>query len=128
MRARDFIFEKRNGKIRKSYHKSSTGINVFSDGEKWNSDYTLYRLGLAVACADGVNTSPPLPNSWVGKYKVATPYTELEQEMLKQSYKAVGANYKDINNGDMKSRELDTTNLTSPVARNPWNKKKKKKK
>jgi len=36
--------------------------------------------------------------------------------MLKQAYKAVGANYKDLNHGDMESKELDTINKTSPVA------------
>jgi hypothetical protein len=41
--------------------------------------------------------------------------------MLKQAYKVVGANYKDVNKGDMESRELDSTYTVSPVAN--WMKK-----
>ena len=43
------------------------------------------------------------------------PYSKVEQEMLKQAFKAVGAKYKDLNNGDMRSLELDSTNSKSPV-------------
>jgi hypothetical protein len=129
MRAREFIVEKKSGRIGRRYHQASTGINVFSDGEKWNSDYTLYRLGLALACSDGSTTPIDMAaKSWIGKYKSANPYTQAEQDMLKQSYKAVGASHIDLNNGDLKSQELDSTNSVSPVAQNPWNKKKRKKK
>ena len=36
--------------------------------------------------------------------------------MLKDAYKAVGAEYQDINGGDMDSQELKSTNVVSPVA------------
>jgi hypothetical protein len=36
--------------------------------------------------------------------------------MLKQAYKAAGANYKDLNRGDLESQELDSTSTSSPVA------------
>jgi hypothetical protein len=42
--------------------------------------------------------------------------------MLKQAYKAVGANWKDINHGDLDSDELNSINTTSPVSN--WMKKK----
>ena len=42
--------------------------------------------------------------------------------MLKQAYKIVGANYQDINKGDMKSKELDSTNKVSPVPARKKNK------
>ena len=35
---------------------------------------------------------------------------------LKKAYKAVGAVYKDLNHGDLRSQELEGTNATSPVA------------
>jgi hypothetical protein len=35
--------------------------------------------------------------------------------MLKKAYQAVGAGYKDLNRGDMRSMELETTNKVSPV-------------
>ena len=47
---------------------------------------------------------------------------EIENEMFKQAAKAVGANYKDINHGDMTSKELDSTNKISPVAKIKKNK------
>lgn len=68
---------------------------------------------MAVACSDG--TSPIVMNktSWVGKERTAQPYTEVEQQMLKQAYQAAGATWKDINNGDMDSEELKSTNTQS---------------
>jgi hypothetical protein len=35
--------------------------------------------------------------------------------MLKQAYKAAGADYQDLNKGDLKSEELDSTNKSSPM-------------
>jgi hypothetical protein len=42
--------------------------------------------------------------------------------MFKQAAKVVGANYEDLNKGDMRSLELETTNTTSPVAKPKRNK------
>ena len=117
MRAKEFINEASKGKISHVDQKPSKGINTFSDAERWNADYVAYRLGMAVACTDG-EVEPWMPaTSWLGKSKGAFPYTEEEQQMLKVAYKAVGAKYKDINRGDMKSKELDSTETVSPVAK-----------
>jgi hypothetical protein len=35
--------------------------------------------------------------------------------MLKQAYKAAGIKYKDLNSGDDESKELDSTNIKSPI-------------
>jgi hypothetical protein len=53
--------------------------------------------------------------SWVGKQRSAHPYTEVEHEMLKQAFRAAGAEYKDLNAGDMDSEEVPSTNTQSPV-------------
>jgi len=53
--------------------------------------------------------------SWVGTSNVAFPYTELEANMLKAAYKAVGSEWEDLNDGDMRSTELPTTYKDSPV-------------
>ena len=37
-------------------------------------------------------------------------------QMFEKAAKAVGANYTDLNNGNMNSMELETTNKVSPVA------------
>lgn len=125
MRAKEFISERKVGKISKRAQKSTAGLNVYSDAERANSDYVAYRLGMAVACSDGHNSLNIDAKSWVGKQKSANPYTQQEQDMLVQAFKAVGADYKDLNDGDMKSQELDSTNIVSPVAQ--WQKPAKKK-
>lgn len=123
MRAHEFINEASKAKIDKIDQNPSKGINTFSDAERWNADYVAYRLGMAVACTDG-KIEPWMPaSSWIGKSKATFPYTEEEQEMLKKAYKAVGANFTDINKGDMKSYELDSTEAVSPVAKFKPNKK-----
>ena len=122
MKAKEFIVEK-EGKLPKRYQKVAQGLSTYNDGGgSANTDYTQYRLGLAVACADGTNPLDVDEMSWYGKRKTAQPYTELERKMLDQAYQAVGAEYTDHNVGNnFKSQELDSTYKVSPVAQ--WNKK-----
>ena len=116
MRANEFITEATQQKIPKRLQQSTRGLNSYGDGEHVSGDYTSYRLGLAVAGANGKDPIEHMKGkSWVGKKKTTHPYTIEEQEMLKQAYEAVGAEYTDINDGDMSSRELDSTYTTSPV-------------
>ena len=115
MRAQEFITE-RDGKIGKRRQAATVGLNLFSDGERSNSDYTLNRVMMAVGMADG--SGHPLDmdeKSWIGKRRGAYPYTDVEQEMLKQAYKAAGAKWTDLNSGDMDSEELESTNKQSPI-------------
>ncbi len=116
MRLREIITELKQGKLKKLHQQSTVGLNTFSDNDKWTSDYLQYRLGLAVACANGKDPVDIDSRSWIGQIKTTHPYSKEEQEMLKQSYKAVGAKYKDINHGDMVSKELDSTYTVSPIA------------
>ena len=123
MKIRDIVTEEnKKGKISKRQQQPTRGLNKFTDGERWNSDYTLYRLGLAVASTDGKTVPDTDKESWVGKWKVTAPYSQADQDMLKQAYKAVGADYEDVNNGDMRSQELNSTNKSSPVAKPKKNK------
>ena len=116
MKIREIISEAKKGKMTKRQKQSTRGVHVYSDAEHMNSDYVQYRLGMAVASADGCSPMQIDATSWIGKKKSAHPYSKEEAEMLKQAYKAVGADYKDLNHGDMESKELDTINKTSPVA------------
>lgn len=116
MRLREIITEIKKGKVKKRYQQSTVGLNTFADNDKWASDYLQYRLGLAVACANGKDPIDVDSRSWIGQLKTSYPYSKEDQEMLKQAYKAVGAKYKDINKGDMVSKELDSTYTVSPVA------------
>jgi len=116
------LIESSMKKITKRVQQATAGLNTYGDSEHVSGDYTGYRLGLAVAGADGKNPIDMKAKSWIGKKKSTHPYTQEEQEMLKQAYKAVGATYHDMNGGDMKSKELDSTNKTSPVAKPKKNK------
>ena len=123
MRAREFISETehKKGKLPQRYQKPSAGLDVYLDGQKISSDYTQYRLGLALACADGNNSLNIDPASWFGKMKTVQPYTQEEQDMVIQSFKAIQADYKNLN-GKVKSEELDSTYKVSPI--NDWRKNK----
>ena len=124
MKILDIISESSQKAVTKRQAQATAGLNTYNDSERVSGDYTSYRLGMAVA---GANGKDPLPTemkakSWIGKRKSTHPYTKEEQEMLKQAYKAVGANYQDLNHGDMTSKELDDTNKVSPVPARKKNK------
>jgi len=116
VKLREILSEVRAGKINPTHQQSSRGVNTYKDGERASGDYTEYRLSLALACADGKTPIEMDPKSWFGKKKLAFPYTKIEQDMLKQGYKVVGAKYKDLNHGDLNSEELETVNKISPIA------------
>jgi len=115
MRAREFIAE-RDGTIGTRRQAATVGLNTFGDSERQNSDYTLNRVMMAAACADGTNKPIDIDaKSWLGKSRSAHPYTKVEQNMLKQAFKAAGADWKDLNSGDLDSEEHPAVNVTSPV-------------
>jgi len=122
MKVIDIISEAKQAKISKRQSQSSRGISIYSDAERANSDYVAFKLGQAMAGSDGAAPLDIDAKSWHGKKKTVHPYTEIENQMFVQAAKAVGANYKDLNHGDMKSKELDTTNKISPVAKIKKNK------
>lgn len=115
MRATEFVSEAK-GKITKRQQQATRGLNLFHDKELANSDYVLNRVMMAVAGSDGESPLDINSTSWTGKERTAHPYTEVEQKMLKQAYKAAGAKYKDVNHGDLHSCELESTNKASPVS------------
>ncbi len=115
MRANEFITEVKAGPVGKRRQNATKGLNTYGDGEHISGDYTSYRLGMAVAGADGITPPDIDAKSWIGKSKSTHPYTKEEQAMLKHAYAAVGAKYKDLNKGDMRSMEPDDTQKTSPM-------------
>lgn len=123
MKIREIINEVKAGNVPDNYKESNPGLHLFSDAEKANSDYTHFRLGMALACADGKGKVANMDaKTFYGKKHTAHPYTKEEDDMLKQSYKLVGANYKDLNKGNMRSMELKDTHKQSPVAPKKKNK------
>lgn len=115
MRAKEFIAEQKQGKLTKRQQKPTRGLHRYADAEKADSGYVSFRVGMAAAMSDGKNKLDIDSKSWAGKKKTAHPYTEVEAEMLKAAYEAAGANYEDMNHGDMNSEELDSTNKYGPV-------------
>ena len=122
MKVYDIITEVAQPKPTKRQSQSSKGMNIYGDKERADSTYVAFKLGQAMASTDG-KTKPEIDaKSWYGKKKTVHPYTKEEQEMFVQAAKAVGADYEDLNHGDMRSLELDTTNKVSPVAKIKTNK------
>ena len=126
MRAKEFIPEGTKGKLPKRVQQPSAGMHKFTDAERWNSDYKQYRLGLALACSDGEHKPEVDKESWVGRWKTAYPYTDMEQKMLELAYDAVEIEHEDLNHGNLHSEETESTYTVSPVAN--WNKHQVKKK
>ncbi len=122
MKIYEIISEAKEAKLTKRQSQSSKGIHTFGDAEKANSDYVQFRVGMAAAATDG-KTMPDIDaKSWIGKKKASFPYTKEEADILKMAYKAAGADYKDLNHGDLESKELDTVNKVSPVSKPKRNK------
>jgi len=114
MRASEFVFESKRAKISPRQQQSTRGLNVFAKKiTAYDRMYDLNRLMMAVASSDGINAIEIPSESWVGKNNTAHPYTKEEQDMLALAYKAVGLEYKDLNNGDLDSEELSSTNTQS---------------
>lgn len=115
MRASEFITEQR-GKIGQRRQYPTRGLNTFWDDSRIDSDYTLNRVMMAAACADGTDSPVEIDDaSWAGQDRTAHPYTDAEAQMMKQAYRAVGAAHKDLNHGDNRSMEVPSTNKLSPI-------------
>ncbi len=124
MKVNEIIIEAKikQAKMTKRQNQSTRGVHTFGDAERANSDYVQFRVGMAAASTDG-KTKPNIDaKSWIGKRKAAFPYTKEEVDILKMAYQAAGANYEDLNHGDLHSEELESTNKVSPVAKPKRNK------
>ena len=115
MRAQEFLIEKHVGKIGHRKSQSTVGLNKFRDSDLADRFYELNRVMMAAASTDGTFVPDTDHESWAGRYNVATPYTDVEQRKLEKAFQAVGSDYEDLNHGDLKSKELDSTNKRSPV-------------
>jgi len=116
MRASEFLIEKQVGKIGNRRQAGTRGLTKFRDHGGYDRTYELNRVMMAVACADG--TGSPLnldTESWSGRYNTAHPYTDEEAAMLKQALQATGSETHDLNAGDNRSQEVESTHTHSPV-------------
>jgi len=115
MRAKDFLIEKHVGKIGQRRSQATVGLNKFRDIDLADRFYELNRVMMAAASTDGTFVPDVDHESWSGRYNVAMPYTEAEQRMLEKAFQAVGSDFEDLNHGDLRSKELESTNKRSPV-------------
>jgi len=118
MRATEFITEDNApGKLTKRQRYATRGVHKFQDIEGIDRIYELNRVMMALAQANGESgDNIDLDSeSWVGTSNLAFPYTEVEANMLKAAYKAVGSEWEDLNDGDLRSKELPSTNSKSPI-------------
>lgn len=116
------IINESKGELPDDERRATVGLNKFTDGSKWNSDYTMYRLGLAAAETDGKIVPKTDEESWVGRWKVAIPFSQADQDILDRAYEAVNAIKVDMNAGDLRSQEGPNTNTKSIVAGKKKNK------
>jgi hypothetical protein len=115
MRAHEFLIEKHSGKIGQRRSQATVGLNKFRDVDLADRVYELNRVMMAAASTDGTFVPDMDHESWAGRYNVAMPYTDVEQAMLEKAFQAVGSDFEDLNHGDLRSQELESTNTTSPV-------------
>ena len=118
MRATEFITEDNApGKMSKRQRYATRGAHKFQDVDGRDRVYELNRVMMALAQANGESgENIDLDSeSWSGTSNLAFPYTEIEANMLKAAYKAVGSEWEDLNSGDMRSVELPSVNTESPI-------------
>ena len=118
MRATEFITEDNGpGKLTKRQRYATRGAHKFQDVDGRDRVYELNRVMMALAQANGESgDNIDLDSeSWSGTSNLAFPYTEIEANMLKAAYKAVGSEWEDLNDGDLRSTELPSTYSKSPV-------------
>lgn len=116
MRAQEFVAEDKKGHISKRLQNATVGLHTFKDNEHDDRTYELNRIMMAAAMADGTDAPVTIDSeSWAGRYDIAAPYTDVEDKMMQQAFKAVGSTHHDLNNGDTRSQELPTVNTTSPI-------------
>jgi hypothetical protein len=116
VRAQEFVAEQKRGHISKRLQNATVGLHTFVDNDHADRTYELNRIMMAVAMADGTDAPVIIDSeSWAGRNDVAAPYTDVEDKMMHQAFKAVGSTHRDLNHGDTRSQELPAVNKTSPL-------------
>jgi len=116
VRAQEFVVEQKKGHISKRLQNATVGLHTFVDNDHMDRTYELNRIMMATAMADGTDAPVKLDSeSWIGRNNLAAPYTDVEEKMMHQAFKAVGSTHRDLNHGDTRSQELPAVNKTSPL-------------
>ena len=116
MRAQEFVVEHKKGQISKRLQNATVGLHTFVDNEHMDRTYELNRIMMAVAMADGTEAPVTIDSeSWAGRNNLAVPYTDVEEKMMHQAFRAIGSAHRDLNNGDTRSQEHPAVNVASPL-------------
>ena len=118
MRANEFIKEATSGGSMRKYLKHAhQGSLKMRDKGGYDRTYHLNRIWMATAMADGKNKKPVDMDSasFVEKYNVAFPYTDIEHMMVLQAMATIPTDRKELAKRS-KSEELPDTNKISPVS------------
>lgn len=123
MRAKEFIKEGAKASVPKNLDQASQGSMLTRDIGGYDRTYHMNRLLMAAAMADGSsNKAVDMdPASFVEKYNVIFPYSDLEHMMILQAMATIPTDSKELTKRS-KSKEPEDTNTVSPVSN--WNKKK----
>ena len=111
------------GKLHKHHDDASQGHFLMRDIGGYDRTYHLNRIMMAAAMADGKSKKPVDmdSSSWVEKYNVAVPYSDVEQLMMFQALATIPSDAQELGKRG-KSKEPDDTNKVSPVAKPKRNK------
>lgn len=120
MRACEFIFEEKEGKIHPDHVSVMRTTRRVRDKGGYDRGNHYNRMGMAMAMHDGKTTEAISkdkmdPNSWMEKYNTAHPYTIEEDNMIVGAMKTIGADHDHLVK-DHRSREPDHVHKVSPVS------------
>jgi len=118
MRANEFINESTpGGKMHHNMDNANQGSTRMRDVGGYDRTYHLNRIWMAAAMADGKSKKAVDmdSSSFVEKYNVAFPYTDVEHMMILQAMATIPTDSKELTKRS-KSKEPDDTYTVSPVA------------
>lgn len=116
------ISTKIKGKKPENFEKAHQDAILFRDVGGYDRTYHLNRMMMAAAMADGKGKKVAMdPDSWVEKYNVAFPYTDMEHAMMIQAMGTIPTDGAALGKRG-KSEEPKDTNTKSITAKPKRNK------
>ena len=117
MRAIEFLQEERGLRLKHMKGKAPHVHQAASPGHvRSKGYYDMYRATIAMAGmdADGHNENMPDPESWIGGDGLISPFSDVERDMAKMAFAALGMASKE-DGSHTGSRGPDGVNTESPV-------------